>query len=85
MRSYGDESGLQEVTHGSGATFGLCVNILDTSELEQTLDAGRATMPVLWGAGMGQHMAESTFALTFDGTVCVANLLCSTRGGLDSQ
>ena len=31
------ESGFQEITHSSCATLGLCVTILDTSELEKVL------------------------------------------------
>ena len=38
------KSGFQEVTHSSSATLGLCVTILDTSELEKHLDTGAATM-----------------------------------------
>ena len=46
------KSGFQEVTHSSGATLGLCVTILNTSELEKHLDAGAVTMPVPHGVGI---------------------------------
>ena len=57
------ESGFQEVTHSSGATLGLCVTILDTSELEKRLDAGVVMMPVPRGVGINpRHESVSVWA-----------------------
>ena len=57
------KSGFQEVTHSSGATLGLCVTILDTSELEKRLDAGVAMIPVPHGVGINpQHESVSVWA-----------------------
>lgn len=38
--TYGSKGSLQEVTHGGGGTLGLCVDILNTSQLQQTLGSG---------------------------------------------
>ena len=57
------ESGFQEVTHSSGATLGLCVTILNTSEPEKHLDTGAAMMPVPCGVGINpRHKSVSVWA-----------------------
>lgn len=40
MGTYGSEGSLQEVTHSRGRTLRLCVAILDTCKLEQSLRGG---------------------------------------------
>jgi len=41
IKAHCDESCFQEIAHGSSGTLRLSINILNTGELEETLDSGR--------------------------------------------